>query len=69
MRKELLNAKLQTAESVIAQLMAQNATLKAAYETHTDKIARLRDALRAHNSPRIVRRVWSALNKRGQADM
>jgi len=60
MNKLYLNQKLQEAERVISQLMAQNATLKAAYKDHTDRIAALQAVLRGQMSRNIFKRLWTA---------
>jgi hypothetical protein len=60
MNKLFLNQKLQEAEHVIAQLMAQNATLKQAYKAHTDRISFLQTYLIGLMSRNIFKRLWTA---------
>jgi len=60
MNKMLLVAKLQEAERVIAQLMAQNAALKQAFMTNRDRISFLQANLTGLMSRNIFKRLWTA---------
>lgn len=60
MNKLFLNQKLQEAERVIAQLMAQNAAIKQAYKDQDSRIEALRTILRGQMSRNIFKRLWTA---------
>ena len=60
MNKLFLNQKLQEAEHVIAQLMAQNAALQQAYKSLDSRIEALRTTLRGQMSRNIFKRLWTA---------
>ena len=60
MNKLHLNQKLQEAERVISQLMAQNAALKQEYTRQHNRITYLQSFLIGFMSRNIFKRLWTA---------